>query len=96
MGGLTEIRPGLHTTQGIIDTKCLPSLHFLWIHLSLLFWRNIRCEPESMDLMSEIMLIGVLQVWDLISVSIIPPRLERMDLPIPESASCCSGMTSQD
>jgi len=49
-----------------------------------------------MDLMSEIMLIGVFEVWDLISVSLIPSRLEKIDAPIPESASCCSGMTSQD
>jgi hypothetical protein len=94
-GGLTEIGPSLHSTQGIIDTKCLPSLHLLWIHLSLLFWRYIRCEPERMNLMAEIMLIGIFEVWDLILVSLIPLRLKRIDSPIPESASCYSGMIFQ-
>jgi hypothetical protein len=49
-----------------------------------------------MDLMSEIMLIGVFEVWDLISVSLIPSRLERIDVPILEFASCYSGTISQD
>jgi hypothetical protein len=49
-----------------------------------------------MDFMSEIMLIGVFEVWDLISVSLIPSRLERKDVPIPESASYYSGMIFQD
>jgi hypothetical protein len=62
---LTEIRTSSHATQGIIDPKCLPSLHLLGIQFPFLLWRHVGCESESVNNMSKVMLIGIFEVWDL-------------------------------
>jgi hypothetical protein len=66
---LTVIRPSLHTPKRVFDAQRAPRLHFLGEHLSFQLRRNVGGKSESMNSMSKVMLISILEVRNLLHQS---------------------------